>query len=167
MRRAMKILTIASLLFAVSAFAAVSRTEEHLMVKLGQGNTSEVDLAKIVEPKATNAEVKAFAQRMISDHGAGFEKLEKFAHAEHVKLEGGMDAEHKEFAAKLAKEKLGKPYDRTYMEEMVKDHKSDRAEVEKALKEIKNPELKKWAEEQLKTIDEHLKMSEEIEKKLR
>ena len=163
----MKLLSIASLLFAVSAFAAVSPTEQHLMVKLGQGNTSEVDLAKVVEPKATNVEVKDFAKRMISDHGAAFEKLEKFAHAQHVKVKGGMDAEHKKFEAKLAKEKLGKAYDRTYMEEMVKDHKSDREDIEKALKEIKNPELKQWAEDGLKTVEEHLRIAEALEKKLR
>jgi putative membrane protein len=164
---AMKHLFISTLLFATSAVAAMSPTDHHLMVKLGQGNTSEVDLAKIVEPKATNTEVNEFAQRMISDHSKAFEKLERIAGAEHVKLEGGMDAEHKEFAAKLAERKIGSSYDRTYMEEMVTDHRKDREDVKKALKEIKDPELKAWAEDALKTIDEHLRMAEKIEQKLR
>lgn len=99
----MKKLAITLLLAALPAVAAVNSTDRHLMVKLGRGDTSEIDLARRVEPKATHADVKAFAQRMVSDHGRSFEKLERLARAEKVHLEGGMDAEHKQFAAKLAK----------------------------------------------------------------
>ena len=137
------------------------------MDKLGQGESSEVDLAKIVEPKATATDVKEFARRMIDDHGRGYEKLEAIGKSEKVSVKGGMDAEHKKFAATLAKEKLGEPYDRTYMAEMVKDHEKDASDIRKAIKKIKNAEFKSWAEDALKTVEAHLAMAKEIRAKLK
>jgi putative membrane protein len=163
----MKLLSIASLLFAVSAFGALHSNDRHLMVKLGRGDTSEVGLARIVEPKATDHEVREFAHRMISDHSAAFDQLREIARHEHVRLEGGMDAEHQRFAAKLRRKRLGAPYDRTYIEEMVQDHRKDRQDVREALREIRNPDLKAWAENELKTIEEHLHMAQEIERRMR
>ena len=156
-----------SLSLALTAAASVNRSDRNTMIKLGQGDTSEVDLAKIVEPKATNADVKAFAKRMIDEHTKAFDELERIAKAEKVTLKGGMDSEHKKFASELAKKKLGAEYDRTYVEQMVKDHTKDRSAVEKALKTIKNDELKRWAENELKTIEEHLKLVEEVRGKLK
>ncbi len=50
---------------------------------------------------------------------------------------------------------------------MIKDHKNDRSDVEKAIKQTKNLELKAWEGTELDTIDEHLKLAEEIRAKLK
>ena len=156
-----------TLTFAVTASAALSSKDRKTMVKLGQGNTSEVDLAKDVLPNATSPDVKEFAQRMIDDHSKAFDRLSELAKAEKVTLKTGMDAEHKKFAAKLAKEKAGAAYDRTYIEQMVKDHEKDRSDVEKAIKATKNIELKAFEGKELDTIKAHLKLAEEIRAKLK
>lgn len=158
---------ILSSLIALTASAAVNRKEAKTMAKLGQGNASEVELAKIVEPKATNTEVKEFAQRMVSDHSRAFDQLQELAKVEKVTLKGGMDAEHEKFAKQLAEKKLGAEYDRTYMKQMVKDHKKDKSDIEKALKQTKNLELKAWEAKGLETVRDHLKMAEEISAKLK
>ena len=137
------------------------------MIKLGQGESSEVVLARIVEPKATASDVKEFAHRMIDDHSRGWDKLEAIAKHEGVTLVGGMDAEHREFEAKLAKERTGEPYDRTYIDEMVMDHQKDAADLRDAIKEIDEPQFKAWAEEALKTVEAHLAMAKEIRAKMR
>ena len=155
------------LVVPVTAFAKLDSSDRKLVEKLGQGDSSEVDLAKAVEPHATNPEVKAFARRMVNDHTKAFNDLDRIADAEKAPMKSGMDAEHKEFAAKLSKEKHGLAYDRTYIEEMVKDHKKDKADVEKAIKEIHDPALKRWAENELKTVEAHLKLAEEILPKLK
>ena len=156
-----------TLAFAVSASAALSSTDRKTMLKLGQGDSSEVDLAKLVVPKATNEEVKDFAQRMISDHGKSFDRLDEIARAEKVTLKGGMDAEHKKFAKQLSKKKLGAAYDRTYMKQMVEDHKKDKSGLEKAIRKTKNLELKAWEGKELDTVKEHLKMAEDIRAQLK
>lgn len=147
--------------------AALDSGDRKVVQKLSQGNSSEIDLAKIVEPRLTHADAKAFAARMIEDHGKALKSLDHIADAEKAPMKTGMDAEHKEFAAKLAKEKHGTPYDRTYIDEMVQDHEKDKSDVEKALKEIKNPALKEHAEGELKTIELHLKLAKEIQAKLK
>lgn len=152
---------------AAAASAKLGSSDRKLMEKLGQGDSSEVELAKIVKPNTEHAGVKDFAQKMIDDHSKAFSELDKIADAEKAPLKSGMDAEHKKFAAKLAKEKHGLPYDRTYIDEMVKDHKKDKSDVEKAIKEIKDPTLKHWAENELKTVEEHLKLAEELHAKVK
>ncbi len=70
-----------ALTIAIPAAAALNSKDRKTMTKLGQGDTSEVDLAKLVVPKATNEEVKDFAQRMITDHSKAFDKLDELAKA--------------------------------------------------------------------------------------
>jgi putative membrane protein len=162
-----RLICICTVLIATSLFAKTNSEEKELMVKLGQGNASEVDLARIVEPKATNPDVKAFARQMIADHGKAFEQLEGMAREENVTLKSGMDAEHVKFASTLAARKIGATYDRTYVDEMVKDHESDKKDAEEALRKIKDPDLKRWTEAQLVTIEHHLKMAEDLRDKLK
>ena len=56
---------------------------------------------------------------------------------------------------------------------MISDHRAlvrdrkDREDVRKALDEIRDPELKAWAQDELRTVEEHLRMAEEIDQKLR
>ena len=61
----------------------------------------------------------------------------------------------------------GAAYDRTYIEQMVKDHEKDRSDVEKAIKATKNIELKAFEGKELDTIKAHLKLAEEIRAKLK
>lgn len=50
---------------------------------------------------------------------------------------------------------------------MVKDHLKDRADVRKAIREIRDPELKAWAKDELATVEEHLRLAEDLQKKYR
>ena len=163
----MKHLWIGSLLFSFSLFAAAGSSDQKLMVKFGQGDASEVELAKIVASNATTAEAMDFANLMIADHSRAFDRLQKIASAENVTLSRGMDDEHQKFAAKLAKTKLGRAYDRTYIGEMVKDHVKDTNEVKKSLSKISNPDFRNWAQDELQTVQKHLKLARQARARLR
>lgn len=155
------------LLVAVSASAAVTDAERKLMVKFGQGDASEVELAKAVQPKASTAAVGDFATRMVLNHTKAFDALQQIAKAEGVTLTKEMDKDHKKFAAQLAKTKHGAAYDRTYAAQMVKDHRKDTADVKKAIAKITNPEFAAWARNELTTVEHHLQMAQQLERQLR
>ncbi len=56
------------------------RTPDHLLATcVALGNQAEITLSEIARTKATNEEVKKFAEMMIADHHAFLEKLQKFA----------------------------------------------------------------------------------------
>ncbi|HEY6843606.1 MAG TPA: DUF4142 domain-containing protein [Thermoanaerobaculia bacterium] len=135
------------------------------MKKLGQGGESEVLLGRIVEKEATG-KTKEFAERMVTDHGKGNAELLKISKEKRFSVPQSMDDEHKKFEAKLDKEKRGRDYDRTYIDEMVKDHKRDLQDFERASKEVRDPALKQWVDENKKIVEEHLDLAEKIQKEL-
>ena len=164
----MKPLRAALLLFAAaSAFADVNGTDRKLMVKLGQGDASEFELANKVLPHASSARVRDFANLMITDHRRAFEDLERIARSNGVTLTRAMDDEHKAFEATLARRRAGAAYDRTYMDEMVKDHEKDTRDVEKAIRLIHDPALAGWARNELQIIQKHLRLARMVRSKLR
>jgi len=54
-------------------------TDGYLATWLVVDNNNEIELAKLAQQKATNPEVKAFAQKLIADHGAIVQQLQPFA----------------------------------------------------------------------------------------
>jgi putative membrane protein len=162
----MKTIAFATLFIAAAAWAApLSKSEINTAKKLGQGGESEVLLGRIVAKEGTG-KAKEFAERMVTDHGKGTADLLRIAKENHFTVPRSMDDEHKKFEAKLDKESRGRAYDRTYIDEMVKDHKKDLQDFEKASKEVRDPELKRWVEENKKVVEEHLDMAEKIQKEL-
>ncbi|MDB5338301.1 MAG: hypothetical protein JWN70_3920 [Planctomycetaceae bacterium] len=56
------------------------RTPDHLLATcVALGNQGEISISEIARTKATNDDVKKFADMMITDHHAFLEKLQKFA----------------------------------------------------------------------------------------
>jgi putative membrane protein len=60
----------------------------------------------------------------------------------------------------------GAEFDRAYIDAMVKDHKEDVAHFEAMSRDGSDPDLKAWASKTLPTLKEHLKLAEDIQKKL-
>jgi putative membrane protein len=52
----------------------------------------------------------------------------------------------------------GTAFDQAYVNAMVMDHEKDVAEFEKAGKEVKNEDLKKFIDDSVPTMKEHLEM---------
>jgi putative membrane protein len=86
---------VAGLVALSFAFAPVSRgddakpfTDAGFVMDAGSGGMLEVELGEVAAAKAKNADVKAFAERMVKDHTAANEKLKATAagHAVPTKL---------------------------------------------------------------------------------
>jgi putative membrane protein len=57
--------------------------------------------------------------------------------------------------------------DKTYMEMMVKDHEKDLAEFQEEAKTWSDPDVKKFAEDTAKVVQEHLDLAKETHGKLK
>ena len=57
----------------------------------------------------------------------------------------------------------GGKFDQAYMRTMIQDHVKDVEEFQRASKEAKDPEVKRFAEQTLPILQEHLKMAKDIE----
>jgi putative membrane protein len=146
--------------------SSVDPADQEFMMKAAQGGMAEVTLGQMASSKATNADVKAFGDRMVTDHSKLNDELKQLAQTKGVTLPTDADKESKDIADKLTKA-TGKAFDKDYISDMVTDHEKDVKEFEKQSKSAKDPDLKTWATNSLPTLQDHLKMAKEAKAKLK
>jgi putative membrane protein len=131
-----------------------------------QGGLAEVDMGNMAASKATNADVKSFGNRMVTDHTKLNDELKQLASTKGITLPSDVsDAEKQDMDAMSAKS--GKDFDKSYIDDMVQDHEKDVAAFEKASKDLKDADLKTWATNSLPTLKEHLKLAKEAQTKVK
>jgi putative membrane protein len=124
------------------------------------GGLAEVELGKLAQDKASNDKVKDFGKRMVDDHGKANEELQRVASQKNIQMPSDLDAKSKSEYDRLSK-LSGLAFDRAYMDDMLKDHRTDVAEFEKATRSS-DPDVKQFASQTLPTLKEHLQMAEQI-----
>jgi len=135
-------------------------------MKAAEGGMGEVKLGELAASKATNADVKAFGQRMQTDHGKAGDELKQWATMKNVTLPATLNAEMLKTYDELSK-KSGAAFDKAYMEDMVKDHDKDVGEFKDAQSKVKDPDLKAWIDKTLPVIEGHQTMAHDLVKKLK
>jgi putative membrane protein len=131
----------------------------------GGGGLAEVELGQLAQQQAANPEVKQFGQRMVQDHGQANQKLMAIA-----KELGATPPEKPGEKAEATKRELkgmaGEKFDQAYIRTMIKDHDQTVALFQREAQEGQSEQLRKFAEETLPTIQEHLQMARSIGKQV-
>jgi putative membrane protein len=130
--------------------------------KVADANMTEIKLARVAADNGQKQEVKDFAARMTKDHGNAGDQLKPIAEKLKVSIPDQVSAEHQQTIDKLSKLK-GDEFDKAYAEAMVKDHQKVVAMFEKIEGELQDPDLKKFAQDTLPTLKEHLEMAQKLE----
>ena len=121
---------------SLSAFAAEkgpSGADKDFFKKAASGGMMEVELGQMAQSKGQSQEVKDFGSKMVTDHGKANDELKSLAQQKQWTMPTKMERKHKSMVDKLTKAS-GPEFDKKYMTEMVKDHKKDVAEFQKAAK---------------------------------
>ncbi len=156
-------LTVAALSLAGIAMAqdspaakssSLSVKDKTFMKKAAKGGTMEVAMGKLAEQNGQNEDVKSFGKRMVTDHSKANDELKSIASNKGVQLPS------KEPTTKWSS-------DKGYIDAMVKDHEKDLAEFQEEAKTGSDPEVKKFAEDTAKMIQEHLDLAKETQSKLK
>jgi len=95
-------------------------------------NLSVIELSRMALAKSTNPDIKAFAQRLIDDHGAAADKLKSVVSDQPIDWPAELDNKHKDTADKLAQTQ-GVDFDRDYLKAMVEGHEDLAAKLESRL----------------------------------
>ncbi len=149
---------------AMSGSTAKSADSKFVM-DAAKGGMAEVEMGKMAADKATNPDVKQFGQKMVDDHSKANDELKQVASAKGITLPSAVDPAQKAAMDKMAK-LSGDAFDKAYVADMVKDHKKDVAEFQKEANGGKDPEVKAFASKTLPTLQEHLKMIQELNAKV-
>jgi putative membrane protein len=143
----------------------MSAADKKFMMNAAMGGMEEVEMGKLAASNATNADVKAFGQRMVDDHTKANDQLKQLAQTKGVTLPTDMSKAQHADMTKLGK-MTGDAFDHAYVKMMVKDHKKDVADFSKESKSGKDSDLKSWAGTTLPTLQDHLKMVQDMSGKM-
>jgi putative membrane protein len=142
----------------------IDKRDRDFVRDAAKASLAEVEEGKMAQSHAQNPEVAQFAKKMVDDHGQANEKLKSIAQAKGIEVPSDVDKSDKKANQKLEK---SKNFDRDYTAAQVKDHKKAVKLFESEAKSGKDPELKQFAQATLPTLQEHLRMSQDLEKKVK
>lgn len=140
----------------------LSSADYRFAVNAYRANNSEVELGQLAVQKATDPGVKQFAQRMIDDHTKANQQLQQILTQKSVTIPTPTSSSEERESDRLQK-LTGVDFDKAYIEHMVKDHKKDVKEFQKASEKVADADLKGFASSTLPTLQDHLKMAEDLE----
>jgi len=133
--------------------SSLSVKDKTFMKKAAKGGMMEVAMGNLASQNAQSDDVKSFGKKMVTEHSKAGEELKSIASQKGVTLPA------KEPTVKWSS-------DKAYMSTMVKDHEKDLAEFQEQAKTGSDPELKKFAEDTAKMVQEHLDLAKETQSKL-
>lgn len=141
---------------------AMAASDDGFVKKAAKGGMAEVELSQLAIEKASNSEVKQFAQHIVDDHQKANTELHQLAQTKGIEMPDEIGAQHKQTKKRLSKLE-GTEFDKAYMKAMVKDHKDDIKEFEKQAKSGKDAELKQWAAKTVPVLQKHMQMAQSLQ----
>lgn len=130
-----------------------------------EDSMAEVELCELALQKTENDDVKVFAQKMIDDHSNMGREIEKLAGRKHSDMPRDIKPEHKKRMEELSKLE-GRDFDKRFIEANIKDHSEDVKKFSEIANKISDQTVKSFAEKSVKILSGHLKMAEDINRKM-
>jgi putative membrane protein len=130
------------------------------------GGMTEVELGKLAAQKAKNAEVKKFAQMMVTDHSKANDELKSLAQKKNITLPTQLDSAHQSDIQALQSESADN-FDKEYVDMMVEDHEKDVAFFQRQASTGTDPDAKAFAAKTLPVLQKHLDAIKAIQAKMK
>jgi putative membrane protein len=138
---------------------------EEFAKKAYETNLKEVQLGELATKKATDKEVKNFAQTAIKDHKDANNKLMPIAKNKNVQIPATLPENEMKDIQDL-KQKTGVEFSKEYIDKVVNMHEETVDLYKKASENLQDPELSNYASEMLPHLQHHLESAKNIQKKL-
>jgi len=139
----------------------LGKADQSFLRKAAEGGIAEVQLGQLAQQQGSSPEVKAFGQRMVTDHQAANEKLQTIAQNMNEQLPISLSKHDQNELTKL-QSLQGSAFDKEYVKDMRSDHRKDIKEFEHEAEHGTDAQLKQFADGTLPTLKEHLAMAEKL-----
>jgi len=127
-----------------------------------EGSTTAMALGKLAQERGSSDAVKQFGKRMVDDHSKATEELKRAGELAKIAVPPETPNKTKKAQEKLSK-LSGAEFDRAYARMMVSDHKEQVRAFEREARDGAVPAVKNFAASTLPTLQEHLKLAEELD----
>jgi putative membrane protein len=151
----------------VTAFMGTFATmaDPAFLMTAASSNLLEIRAGQMASQKASNPEVRRFAQMMVSHHMSTSQELKAIAVPMSTSLPQTMMPVHQAMADRLM-DKTGKNFDEAYMDIMETAHKLDVAMFEVKSNAAESASVKAFATKTLPMLRSHHDMADALEKKV-
>lgn len=151
---------------AVASAGDDKMSAQEFVKKAGAAGTAEVAMGKLGAQKATDADVKAYAQKMVADHTKANKELMAAAKSKSLEVPTEPDMMHKGMMEKFEHQSADKDFNHDFMQQMVRDHKKVLEVFQSAANDTTmDPELRGLAKKTLPTLEQHLADAQQLEAK--
>ncbi|SMH57784.1 DUF4142 domain-containing protein [Azospirillum agricola] len=133
----------------------LSQQDSQFLEKAAISDQFEIQAGRLAADKAQNADVKAFGRRMAEDHGKTAEAMKALAQRKAATLPTQLDAEHRQKLDRL-NGLSGAAFDSAYVQGQIEAHRTAVALFDRQIEQGQDIDLKRFAQQTLPTLQEHL-----------
>lgn len=149
--------------------AAAQQTDAEILGHELAANQGEVQLGQYVASHTSNASVRAYANLLVRDHGAGAAHVRMAARAARITpaaaAENGPRHDTQEILDSL-RALRGSARDRAFANHAVGDHRKDISDTEEAIRHARAPAVRRMLQASLPTLRTHLRRAEALQRTL-
>ena len=141
--------------------------DEDFIKDVAQSTQVELAASTLAMAKASNAEVKAFAEKLVKEHTEASRELTALVDVKGVLLredDPGLVAKKRKHES--LQTLTGVEFDKEYLEDMISDHESAMALFGRQVQYGKDAAVKAFAEKTLPTLRDHLKAARDLRAKI-
>ena len=156
---------LAASLGAHAADAKLSHQDKSFLKDAAEGGNAEVEASKVALAQSGSADVKAFAQQMVDDHGKAGTELKGLADQKGVKVDDEPSTV-KKAEIKVLSGRKGSSFDQHYADSIgVKAHEDTVKLFQKEVDKGTDADVKAWAQKTLPALQHHLEMARALKAK--
>jgi putative membrane protein len=133
--------------------------DRRFVTKAADSGMAELSLAQLAAQRATNSEVRSFAQKLVEDHSKVNSELMGIAGQKNVNID--KDDGKDRYYNRLSK-KSGSEFDQEFVEHMIDEHEKDVRLFEKASTDAKDPEVRSFAAKHVDHLRDHLRQAQSL-----
>ncbi len=138
---------------------------EKFIQEASVGNMLEVRVGEIARERATNEQARQLADRLVRDHGQAQDNLEQVAQQLNIEVPQRLDQKAQQMVDKLSQTQPNQ-FDQQFVQMALDDHRKDLQKYSKAITQLDNADLQRYAAETLSVLGEHYVFASEAKKSL-
>lgn len=149
----------------MSNSTATAMSDSQFAKEAAQANYAEIKFGQLAAQDGTSTTVKNFGQRMVADHTEAENQLKTAAAKDKITLPTALSSQDQTTYNQLSK-LSGEQFDKTYAQDMLKDHKADIAKFQHEANDGKDAAIKSFASSTLPTLQTHMRMAQQMSQKV-
>jgi len=152
-------------LAAGAGAADITSADQSFVKQTYETGLAEVRMGQLGQNKTANSDVKAFAARLVADHGKASAELKTLAETKGLSLPSSPSLAAQGHARMLDM-KAGADFDKAFTAHTVSGFEKTVAAFEKAGSETKDTDIRAFITKTLPTLKEHLTMAQTLQAKV-